>query len=152
MPAPGRRVAARTTWTRFLPRESVHAEQRRQRAGPVLHRRHSLVPSGERGRGRDVELLRAVIARTTGRVDRRAQRTLINERLLPLLREAGRPRRPLRLPASFQPLMSEAAARDVAAITAAGCHVTETWTNSYRTAKHSKTTAKPGARCHRPTS
>jgi hypothetical protein len=57
------------------------------------------------------------------RLDRRAQRGLINDRLIPLLRELDRPRRPLRLPASFQPLMSEAAARDREAITTAGCHV-----------------------------
>ncbi len=71
----------------------------------------------------DVELLRAVTARTARWVDRRAQRDLINERLLPVLRRPDRPRRPLRLPASFQPLMSEAAARDMEAIAAAGCHV-----------------------------
>jgi hypothetical protein len=71
----------------------------------------------------DVELLRAVTARTSGRLDRRAQRGLINEHLVPLLRELDRPRRPLRLPASFQPLMSEAAARDMEAIAASGCHV-----------------------------
>jgi hypothetical protein len=71
----------------------------------------------------DVELLRAVTARTAGRLDRRAQRDLINEGLLPVLRRIDRPRRPLRLPASFQPLMIEAAARDTKAIAAAGCHV-----------------------------
>jgi hypothetical protein len=71
----------------------------------------------------DVELLRAVTARTSERLDRRAQRGLINDHLIPLLRELDRPRRPLRLPASFQPLMSDAAARDMAAIGAAGCHV-----------------------------
>ena len=71
----------------------------------------------------DVELLRAVTARTSKRLDRRAQRGLINDHLIPLLRELDRPRRPLRLPASFQPLMSEAAARDMEAIAAAGCHV-----------------------------
>ena len=70
----------------------------------------------------DVELLRAVTARTSERLDRRAQRGLIGH-LIPLLRELDRPRRPLRLPASFQPLMSEAAVRDMAAIGAAGCHV-----------------------------
>ena len=43
--------------------------------------------------------------------------------VLPVLRRLDRPRRPLRLPASFQPLMSEAAARDMEAIAAAGCHI-----------------------------
>jgi hypothetical protein len=71
----------------------------------------------------DVDLLRAVTARTSQRLDRRAQRSLINEHLIPLLRELDRPRRPLRLPVSFQPLMSDAAGRDGAAITAAGCRV-----------------------------
>jgi hypothetical protein len=71
----------------------------------------------------DVELLRAVTARTAGRLDRQAQRSLINEGLLPVLRRLDRPRRPLRLPASFQPLMSRAAAHDIEAIAAAGCHV-----------------------------
>jgi hypothetical protein len=71
----------------------------------------------------DVQLLRAVTARTSGRLDRRAQRGLIKDHLVPLLRKVDRPRRPLRLPASFQSLMNEAAARDRAAIAAAGCHV-----------------------------
>jgi hypothetical protein len=71
----------------------------------------------------DVELLRAVTARTSGWLDRRAQRGLINGHLIPLLREVDRPRRPLRLPASFQSLMNEAAASERAAIAAAGCHV-----------------------------
>jgi hypothetical protein len=71
----------------------------------------------------DVELLRAVIARTSDRLDRRAQRRLINGHLIPLLRESRRPRQPLRLPAAFRPLMSQAAAHDTQAIVAAGCHV-----------------------------
>jgi len=71
----------------------------------------------------DVELLRAVTARTAARLDRSAQRGLIRETLTPALRRVDRPRRPLRLPASFQPLMAEAAARDTAAITDAGCHL-----------------------------
>jgi hypothetical protein len=70
-----------------------------------------------------VELLRAVIAQTTGRLDRRAQRRLINGQLVPLLRDERRARRPLRLPASFQDLMRDAAARDIEAITTAGGHV-----------------------------
>jgi hypothetical protein len=73
--------------------------------------------------GVDVALLRAVTGRTAARLDRRAQRRLINGHLVPLLRELDRPRRPLRLPASLHPLMMEAGVRDVAALTAAGCHV-----------------------------
>jgi hypothetical protein len=64
-----------------------------------------------------------VTAQTAGRLDRQAQRGLINEGLLPVLRRLNRPRRPLRLPASFQPLMGEAATRDMEAIVAAGCRV-----------------------------
>ena len=71
----------------------------------------------------DVELLRRVTARTAGQLDRRAQRCLINDGLLPVLRGLDRPRRPFRLPASFQLLMTEAAARDIEAISATGCHV-----------------------------
>jgi hypothetical protein len=71
----------------------------------------------------DVELLRMVTARTAGQLDRRAQRGLINDRLLPVLQRLDRPRRPFRLPASFQLLMTEAAARDIEAISATGCHV-----------------------------
>jgi hypothetical protein len=71
----------------------------------------------------DVALLRAVTARTGGRLDCRAQRRLINDHLIPLLRESGRPRWPPRLPVSYRQLMSEAAARGVAAIEAAGCHM-----------------------------
>lgn len=71
----------------------------------------------------DVELLRTVTARTAGQLDRRAQRGLINDGLLPVLQRLDRPRRPFRLPASFQRLMTEAAARDIEAISATGCHV-----------------------------
>src|SRR5258708_40165277 len=53
----------------------------------------------------EVELLRVVTARTAARLDRRAQRDLINAHLVPLLRDLDRPRRRLRLPASLRPLM-----------------------------------------------
>ena len=47
----------------------------------------------------EVELLRAVTASTAARLDRRAQRGLINEHLIPLLRGLGPPQaRALRLP------------------------------------------------------
>lgn len=71
----------------------------------------------------DVELLRTVTARTAGQLDRRAQRGLINDGLLPVLQRLDRPRRPFRLPTSYQRLMTEAAARDIEAISATGCHV-----------------------------
>ncbi len=45
------------------PENPVHAEERRQRAGPVLHRRHSLVPSRERGRERGVHPAAVLSAR-----------------------------------------------------------------------------------------
>ena len=71
----------------------------------------------------EVDLLRTVTARTADRLDRRAQRDLINEHLIPLLRELDRPRRPLRLPGSFRPLMRDAGLEDVEILTAVGCHV-----------------------------
>lgn len=71
----------------------------------------------------EVELLRVVTARTAARLDRRAQRDLINAHLVPLLRELDRPRRRLRLPASLRPLMSEAGLDDAEILTAAECHV-----------------------------
>jgi hypothetical protein len=71
----------------------------------------------------DVALVRAVSARTVGRLDRRAQQDLINNRLVPLLRELDRPVRPLRLPASLRPSMMKVGTDDVAALTAAGCHI-----------------------------
>jgi hypothetical protein len=71
----------------------------------------------------DVALLRAVTAQTAARLDRSAQQELINGHLVSLLRKLDRPRRPLRLPASLRSAMTEAGARDVAAVTAAGCQI-----------------------------
>jgi hypothetical protein len=71
----------------------------------------------------EVELLRAVTACTSARLDRQAQRDLINLRLIPLLRGLDRPRRALRLPASLQPLMRRAGECDVETLTALRCHI-----------------------------
>ena len=71
----------------------------------------------------EVELLRAVTACTAALLDRRAQRDLIGEHLIPLLRGLDRPRRARRLPASLQPLMMRAGECDVETLTTAGCHI-----------------------------
>ena len=112
-----------------VPRRGASSQLLMQRFAQILGIDHSRLAAADAAAANtsldaiDVELLRGVTARTARCLDRRAQRGLINERLLPVLRRLERARRPLRLPASFQPLMSEAAARDVEAIGAAGCHV-----------------------------
>ena len=133
--APGA-IAAR--WLPHVPRQRIHVvtvPRRGEDPRLLLHRFGAALgidparltaPGAPANTSLDaaaVELLRAVLARTSGQLDRRAQRELINERLVPLLRHPGRRGQPLRLPASFRLLMSQAATQDVAAITAAGWHL-----------------------------